>query len=124
MIAGGPSLRCLLSCCMHPEANVHLFLSVDRLPKTEYSVIVCFKAENSALGLELCTRIVPFLIEHGGPNAEAPFLPEFVAEQKEAFVTTPTGIKSRADLAMETHEKTMKTWEMFRWRKILPTGHS
>ena len=35
----------------------------------------------------------------------APFLPAFVAEQKEAFVTTPTGIKSKADLAMETHEK-------------------
>ena len=64
-----------------------------------------FQAEHSALGLELCTRTVPFLIERCGPNAEAPFLPDFVAEQKEAFVITTTGIKSRADLAMETHEK-------------------
>ena len=90
---------------MHPEDNVNLFLSVDRQPKTEYSVIACFKAEHSALCLELCTRVVPFMIERCGPNAEAPFLREFVAEQKEAFVTTPTGIKSRADLAVETHEK-------------------
>ena len=111
MIAGGPSLRCLLSCCMHPEDNVPLFLSVDAQPKTENSVIACFKAENSALCLELCTRIVPFLIKRYGPNAEAPFFPEFVAAQKEAFVTTPTGIKSRSDLAMERPSKDFENLE-------------
>ena len=87
---------------MHPEDNVNLFCSVDRQPKMEHSVIACFKAENSALCLELCTRLVPFLMERCGPNAKAPFLPEHVAAQKEAFVATPTGIKSKADLAMES----------------------
>ena len=96
---------------MHPEDNATLFLSVDRQPKTEYSVIVCFRAEHSALCLELCTRLVPFLIERCGPNAEAPFLPDCVTAQKEAFVTTPTGIKSKADLAMESLQKDFENLE-------------